>query len=81
MLQKFRGELQMLDARGQGEGGQVGNYSGGGEQPVVRISASPAPMRASTAVAAVAAPAAVAAVRRANWTTKFRSELNAFKLI
>ena len=30
VLQKFRGELQMLDARGQGgEGGQVG-YSGGG---------------------------------------------------
>ena len=28
VLQKFRGELQMLDARG--EGGQVGNYSGGG---------------------------------------------------
>jgi single-strand DNA-binding protein len=28
VLQKFRGELQMLDARGQGEGGQVG-YSGG----------------------------------------------------
>ncbi|MEW9808155.1 single-stranded DNA-binding protein [Mesorhizobium sp. ZMM04-5] len=30
VLQKFRGELQMLDGRGQGgEGGQVG-YSGGG---------------------------------------------------
>jgi len=30
VLQKFRGELQMLDARGQGaEGGQV-SYSGGG---------------------------------------------------
>ncbi|TPK99322.1 single-stranded DNA-binding protein [Mesorhizobium sp. B2-4-12] len=29
VLQKFRGELQMLDARGQGEGGQVGGYSGG----------------------------------------------------
>jgi single-strand DNA-binding protein len=30
VLQKFRGELQMLDSRGQGgEGGQVG-YSGGG---------------------------------------------------
>ncbi|MET0596542.1 MAG: single-stranded DNA-binding protein [Mesorhizobium sp.] len=30
VLQKFRGELQMLDARGQGgEGGQVG-YGGGG---------------------------------------------------
>jgi single-strand DNA-binding protein len=29
VLQKFRGELQMLDARGQGEGGQVGNYAGG----------------------------------------------------
>jgi len=29
VLQKFRGELQMLDARGQGgEGGQVG-YGGG----------------------------------------------------
>ena len=30
VLQKFRGELQMLDARGQGEGGQVGNYGGAG---------------------------------------------------
>ncbi|MBZ9854751.1 single-stranded DNA-binding protein [Mesorhizobium sp. CA13] len=30
VLQRFRGELQMLDARGQGEGGQVGGYSGGG---------------------------------------------------
>ncbi|MBZ0161412.1 MAG: single-stranded DNA-binding protein [Notoacmeibacter sp.] len=29
VLQKFRGELQMLDSRG--EGGQVGNYSGGGQ--------------------------------------------------
>ncbi|MDX8477836.1 single-stranded DNA-binding protein [Mesorhizobium sp. VK24D] len=28
VLQKFRGELQMLDARGEG-GGQVGSYSGG----------------------------------------------------
>lgn len=28
VLQKFRGELQMLDSRNQGEGGQVG-YSGG----------------------------------------------------
>ena len=28
VLQKFRGELQMLDARGQGEGGPVG-YGGG----------------------------------------------------
>ncbi len=32
VLQKFRGELQMLDARGQGEGGQVGGYSGGGSR-------------------------------------------------
>lgn len=30
VLQKFRGEMQMLDARG--EGGQVGNYSGGGSR-------------------------------------------------
>ena len=30
VLQKFRGELQMLDSRGQGEGGQIGGYSGGG---------------------------------------------------
>ncbi|ESY73035.1 single-stranded DNA-binding protein [Mesorhizobium sp. M0051] len=30
VLQKFRGELQMLDARGQGEGGQVSGYAGGG---------------------------------------------------
>ncbi|RVC02112.1 single-stranded DNA-binding protein, partial [Mesorhizobium sp. M7A.F.Ca.CA.002.15.2.1] len=30
VLQQFRGELQMLDARGQGEGGQVGGYAGGG---------------------------------------------------
>ena len=29
VLQKFRGELQMLDSRGQGEGGQV-SQSGGG---------------------------------------------------
>lgn len=29
VLQKFRGELQMLDARGQGEGGQV-SYDRGG---------------------------------------------------
>jgi single-strand DNA-binding protein len=29
VLQKFRGELQMLDSRGGGEGGQVG-YGGGG---------------------------------------------------
>ena len=28
VLQRFRGELQMLDGR-QGEGGQVGGYSGG----------------------------------------------------
>ena len=33
VLQKFRGELQMLDARGQGEGGgQVGYGGGGGRQ-------------------------------------------------
>ena len=32
VLQKFRGELQMLDARGQGEGGQVGGYAGGGSR-------------------------------------------------
>jgi single-strand DNA-binding protein len=30
VLQKFRGELQMLDARGQGEGGQVGGSSSRG---------------------------------------------------
>ncbi len=30
VLQKFRGELQMLDSRGQGEASQVGGYSGGG---------------------------------------------------
>jgi single-strand DNA-binding protein len=29
VLQKFRGELQMLDARGGGDSGQVG-YGGGG---------------------------------------------------
>jgi single-strand DNA-binding protein len=29
VLQKFRGELQMLDSRGQGEGGQVGQGGGG----------------------------------------------------
>ncbi|QIA23405.1 single-stranded DNA-binding protein [Mesorhizobium sp. AA22] len=34
VLQKFRGELQMLDARGQGEGGQVGSYAGGGSSRV-----------------------------------------------
>ncbi|AGB46297.1 single stranded DNA-binding protein [Mesorhizobium australicum WSM2073] len=31
VLQKFRGELQMLDARGQGEGGQVGGSSRGSD--------------------------------------------------
>ena len=31
VLQRFRGELQMLDGR-QGEGGQVGGYSGGGSR-------------------------------------------------
>ncbi|RWM83467.1 MAG: single-stranded DNA-binding protein [Mesorhizobium sp.] len=30
VVQRFRGDLQMLDARGQGEGGQVGSYTGGG---------------------------------------------------
>jgi single-strand DNA-binding protein len=30
VLQKFRGELQMLDSRGQGEGGQVGHGGGSG---------------------------------------------------
>jgi single-strand DNA-binding protein len=30
VLQKFRGELQMLDARGEGGGGQVGYERGGG---------------------------------------------------
>jgi single-strand DNA-binding protein len=29
VLQKFRGELQMLDARGEGGGGQVGYERGG----------------------------------------------------
>ncbi len=32
VLQKFRGELQMLDARGEGGGGQVGYERGGGYQ-------------------------------------------------
>ena len=32
VLQKFRGELQMLDARGGGDGGQVGYGGGGGGQ-------------------------------------------------
>ena len=31
VLQKFRGELQMLDARGQGEGGQVGDIPAAAE--------------------------------------------------
>ncbi|WP_274424107.1 single-stranded DNA-binding protein [Chelativorans sp. YIM 93263] len=31
VLQKFRGELQMLDSRGQGEDRQVGYGGGGGE--------------------------------------------------
>lgn len=72
VLQKFRGELQMLDARGQGEGGQVGGYSGGGSSRVP-ISASPARTKAST-VAAALPGAAAAAVRRASWTTKSRSD-------
>jgi len=29
VLQKYRGELQMLDSRGQGDGGQVGQSGGG----------------------------------------------------
>ena len=32
VLQKFRGELQMLDARGQGEGGSAGYGGGGGSR-------------------------------------------------
>lgn len=32
VLQKFRGELQMLDARGEGGGGQVGYERGGAQQ-------------------------------------------------
>jgi single-strand DNA-binding protein len=32
VLQKFRGELQMLDSRGQSEGGQVGYGGGGGSR-------------------------------------------------
>ena len=32
VLQKFRGELQMLDSRGEGGGGQVGYERGGGQQ-------------------------------------------------
>ena len=30
VLQRFRGELQMLDSRNAGEGGQGGDFSGGG---------------------------------------------------
>ena len=30
MLQKFRGELTMLDGRSQGEGAEEGGYSSGG---------------------------------------------------
>ena len=32
VLQKFRGELQMLDSRNQGEGGQVGYDRGGSDR-------------------------------------------------
>src|ERR1700692_2256421 len=33
VLQKFRGELTMLDGRGGGDDDQAGGYSGGGFQP------------------------------------------------
>ncbi len=71
VLQKFRGELQMLDARGQGEGGQVGGYTGGGSSRGSDFGQSgPNESRGGGG----APGAAVAAVRRANWTTKSRSE-------
>ena len=73
VLQKFRGELQMLDARGQG-GERRSLFR---RRPAVRISASQG--RAMTRVVAVAAAAlAVAAAEagacRANSTTRYRSE-------
>ena len=76
VLQKFRGELQMLDARGEG-GGQVGNYAGGGEQPWFRFRPVEPERKLQPRRRPVAAVprAAVVAVRRANWTTKSRSEL------
>ena len=72
VLQKFRGELQMLDARGQG-----GDGADRSAAAAARISASQG--RATTravaiAAAAVVAAAAVAAVSRATSTTRFRSE-------
>ncbi len=74
VLQKFRGELQMLDSRGQGgEGGQVAMAAA---VDAARTSASRAPMTAiAAATAAVAATgaAAVAAVR-ATSTTRSRSD-------
>jgi single-strand DNA-binding protein len=36
VLQKFRGELTMLDGRGGGDDEQAGGYSGGGFQPAGR---------------------------------------------
>jgi single-strand DNA-binding protein len=33
VLQRFRGELTLLDARGEGGGGGGGGYEGGGDEP------------------------------------------------
>lgn len=78
VLQKFRGELQMLDARGQGEGGQVG-YSGGGRDSSASPALLTAVVAAAPAVVSVAAATAVATVaaavvRPANWMMKSRSD-------
>ena len=73
VLQKFRGELQMLDARGQGEGGQVGGYSGGGSSRGSDFGQS-SPNESFNRGGGAPRGAAVAAVRRANWTTKSRSD-------
>ena len=40
VLQKFRGELTMLDGRGGGEEREEGGYSGGGFQPAPRAQPS-----------------------------------------
>ena len=65
VLQKFRGELQMLDARGQGgEGGQV-SYCGGGGRGSDFGQSGPSEDRAGAATAAGAAAQLAPAAARA----------------
>ena len=73
VLQKFRGELQMLDARGQGGDAQIPAAARIGFRPVRAGRRSQAVAAALAAAAPVAAAAAVA-VSRATSTTRSRSE-------